>query len=89
MLRAAVSAFLDQDSEAARAAASLDNKIDEEHKALTEELLKLMKKQPDLVKMAAQILNTSNQLERLGDHITNICEAIIYMTDGKHEELNE
>jgi phosphate transport system protein len=48
-----------------------------------------MKKNPDKVKDALQIINTSNQLERLGDHITNICEAIIYMIEGKHEELNE
>jgi phosphate transport system protein len=89
MLRTAVSAFLKQDAQAARDAAALDAKIDEEHKALTEEILKLMKKHPDLVKGAVQILNTSNQMERLGDHITNMCEAVIYMTDGKHEELNE
>jgi phosphate transport system protein len=48
-----------------------------------------MKKNSDLVKEALQILHTSNQLERLGDHITNICEAVIYMIEGKHEELNE
>ena len=89
MIRAAISAYLAQDAQAARDAAALDSKIDEEHRALTEEILKLMKKHPDLAKGAVQILNTSNQLERLGDHITNICEAIIYMTDGRHEELNE
>jgi phosphate transport system protein len=89
MLRAAISAYLTHDAQAAREAAAMDTKIDEEHKALTEEILKLMKKHPDLVKGALQILHTSNQLERLGDHITNICEAIIYMTDGRHEELNE
>jgi len=89
MIRAAVSAFLAQDADAARKAAGMDNIIDSEHKALTEDILKLMKKNPDLVKGALQILHTSNQLERLGDHITNICEAIIYMTEGKHEELNE
>ncbi|MCL2720962.1 MAG: phosphate signaling complex protein PhoU [Treponema sp.] len=88
MLRAAISAFMKQDSKAARAAASMDNEIDSEHKALTETILKVMKKKPDLVKGALQILHTSNQLERLGDHITNICEAIIYMVEGKHEELN-
>jgi len=89
MIRAAISAFMAQDAQAARAAAALDNKIDAEHKTLTEEVLKLMKKNPDLVKDALQIIHTSNQLERLGDHITNICEAIIYMIEGKHEELNE
>ena len=89
MLRAAISAFMAQDAQAAREAAALDNKIDAEHEIVTEDILKLMKKNPDLVKGALQILHTSNQLERLGDHITNICEAIIYMTEGKHEELNE
>jgi phosphate transport system protein len=89
MLRAAISAYLQQDVMAAREAASMDCQIDAEHKALTEDVLKLMKKHPDLVKGAFQILRTSNQLERLGDHVTNICEAIVYMIEGKHEELNE
>jgi len=89
MIRAAISAFMAQDANAAREAAALDRMIDAEHKTLTEEILKLMKKHPDMVKEALQVIQTSNQLERLGDHITNICEAIIYMIEGKHEELNE
>jgi phosphate transport system protein len=89
MIRAAISAYLAQDAEGARQAAALDNAIDAEHKALTEEVLSLMKGHPNMVKKAARILNTSNQLERMGDHITNICEAVIYMTEGVHEELNE
>jgi phosphate transport system protein len=89
MLRAAISAFMAQDAQAARKAAEMDNKIDEIHKSLTEDILKLMKKNSALVKGSLQILQTSNQLERLGDHITNICEAVIYMIEGKHEELNE
>jgi phosphate transport system protein len=48
-----------------------------------------MKEHPKLIKKAVRVLNTSNYLERLGDHITNICEEIIYMVEGKHEELNE
>ena len=89
MIRAAISAFMTQDTNAAREAAAMDQKIDIEHKELTEEILKHMKKNSDKVKGALQIIHTSNQLERLGDHITNICEAIIYMVEGKHEELNE
>ncbi|MCL2266697.1 MAG: phosphate signaling complex protein PhoU [Treponema sp.] len=89
MIRAATAAFLTHDAQAAREAAAIDSKIDSEHKELTEKILKLMKKNPDLVKSALEILQTSNQLERLGDHITNICEAVIYMIEGTHEELNE
>ena len=88
MLKAAFSAYLAQDTDAARNAAALDDKIDGEHKALTEEVLALMKKNPKLVKAAARLLKLSGYMERLGDHITTICEGVIYMIEGRHEELN-
>jgi phosphate transport system protein len=89
MLKEAISAYLSQDPDAARKAASLDDKIDQEHKALTDEVLELIKKQPTSVKAAARLLRLSGYMERLGDHITNICEGIIYMIEGSHEELND
>ncbi|MDR0602247.1 MAG: phosphate signaling complex protein PhoU [Treponema sp.] len=89
MIRAAISAYLKQDPEAARKAAALDDIIDGEHRKLSREMLRLMKGSPGLLKKALRFLLTSGDLERLGDHITNICEAIIYMTESKHEELNE
>jgi phosphate transport system protein len=89
MLRSSVSAFLNQDTDAARMAAAMDNIIVAEHKLLTEEILHHMKEHPEYVDKAVRLLHTSGQLERLGDHITNICEGIIYMVESKHEELNE
>jgi phosphate transport system protein len=89
MIRAAVAAFLAKDPKAARQAAALDDVIDNQHKSLLEEMLKLMKKQPELLKKSIRIIQTSAALERLGDHITNICEAVVYMTESRHEELNE
>ncbi|MDR1804185.1 MAG: phosphate signaling complex protein PhoU [Treponema sp.] len=88
MLKSAFNAYLVQDVNLARQAATLDDKIDEEHKALTEEVLALMKSQPKLVKAAARLLKLSGYMERLGDHITNICEGVIYMIEGRHVELN-
>jgi phosphate transport system protein len=87
MIRGAISAYLDQDVAAARKTAAMDDAIDIEHRALTKELLQLMKEHPELVDQAVRILNTSGFLERLGDHMTNICEGIIYMAESKHEEL--
>ena len=88
MLRAAFAAYLAHDAAAAREAALPDDRIDSEHKALTEEILALMKEKPRLVKPAARLLKLSGFMERMGDHITNICEEIIFMVEGKHEELN-
>jgi len=89
MLRSAFSAYLSGNAAAARSTAALDEKIDKEHKAITEEVLALMKEKPQLVKMAARILKLSGYMERLGDHITNICEGIIYMVEGRHVNLND
>jgi phosphate transport system protein len=89
MLKQAVSAYFAQDPDSARKIAALDDKIDREHKALTDEVLGLIKKQPNFVKVAARLLRLSGYMERLGDHITNICEGIIFMTEGRHEELND
>ena len=89
MLKAAFSAYLAQDADAAREAAILDDIIDAEHKALVDEALELMKEKPKLVKAASRLLRLSGYMERLGDHITNICEAITYMVKGSHEKLND
>jgi phosphate transport system protein len=89
MIRASIDAYLNQDPRAARETAALDDIIDHEHKALTKEILTQMKHQPGLLKKAFRFLGTSGYLERLGDHVTNICEAIVYMTESAHEELNE
>jgi len=89
MLKAAFSAYLAQDVDAAREAAILDDIIDTEHKTLVDEMLALMKEKPKLVKAASRLLRLSGYMERLGDHITNICEAIIYMVKGSHVKLND
>ena len=88
MLKAAFAAYLMRDNEAARKAAAMDDGIDAEHKALTDEVLDFIKENPKMVKAASRLLRLSGYMERLGDHITNICEAIIYMTEGSREDLN-
>jgi phosphate transport system protein len=88
MLKLAFAAYTAQDPGAARDAAVLDDKIDGEHKALTEEILALMKEKPGLVKAASRLLRLSGYMERMGDHITAICEGVIYISTGRHEDLN-
>ncbi|MDP2791449.1 MAG: phosphate signaling complex protein PhoU [Rectinemataceae bacterium] len=89
MIRGAVAAYLDQDVVSAQRVAKMDDAIDSEHRILVEEVLGLMMGNPQLVKAATKIIQTSGYLERLGDHMTNICEAVIYMVEGRREELNE
>jgi phosphate transport system protein len=89
MIRGAIAAWLDRDVEAARRVAAMDDEIDREHKALVEEILGLMREHPESVQRAERILRVSGYLERLGDHVTNICESVLYMVEGVHAELND
>jgi phosphate transport system protein len=89
MIHGAVDAFLNQDADKARIVASMDDKIDAEHKQMVNEVLELMREHPEQVERASKLLNTSGFLERLGDHMTNICEAVVFMVEGRHVELND
>jgi phosphate transport system protein len=89
MIRGAVDAFLNQDADKARLVASMDDKIDAEHKQMVNEVLELMREHPEQVERASKLLTTSGFLERLGDHMTTICEAVVFMVEGSHVELND
>jgi phosphate transport system protein len=89
MIRGAVNAYLNQDAEEARRVAAIDDSVDAEHKQLVNEVLELMRERPDQIQRVARLLTTSGFLERLGDHMTNICEAVVFMVEGSHVELND
>ncbi len=89
MLHDAMAAFLAKDEELARATAARDDDIDAEHKAFIDEVLSYIRDFPDKAQQATKLIATSGFLERLGDHVTNLCESVIYMVTGAHAELNE
>ncbi len=89
MIREAVAAFLALDPGKARAVAALDDEVDRLHKTLVGELLDYLKGHPEKAQYGTKIIQTSGFLERLGDHVTNICENVVYAAEGRHVELNE
>jgi phosphate transport system protein len=89
MIRDAVNAYLNQDAEEARRVAAVDDGVDAEHKQLINEAIVIMRERPDQVERASKLITTSGFLERLGDHMTNICEAVVFMVEGSHVELND
>jgi phosphate transport system protein len=89
MVRDAVTAFLNKDLALAEATARKDDEIDANHKAFVNEVLEYLTKNPEKLQQGTKLISTSNYLERLGDHVTNLCEAVVFMVDGRHVELNE
>ena len=42
-----------------------------------------MNERQDVINQGIQVLFIARHLERIGDHITNICEKIIYVAQGE------
>jgi phosphate transport system protein len=88
MLRRSLDAFLARDSAAARAIADEDDAIDHLYRAVFDELLEIMARDPSTIQRGTYLLWCAHNLERIGDRVTNIAERVIFMTEGTMKELN-
>jgi phosphate transport system protein len=88
MLRDSLKAFVQRDTEAAKAIALRDNEVDLLYKAVFDELIGIMARDPNTATRATYLLWCGHNLERIGDRVTNIAERIVFMTTGNMKELN-
>ena len=88
MLRRGLDAFVNRDAAAARAVADSDDEIDHLYKAIFDELLGIMARDPASISRGTYLLWCAHNLERMGDRVTNIAERVIFMMTGTMKELN-
>ena len=81
-LRKALDAFVDGDAEKAAAIIGDDDILDALYHTLFNELLALMMEDPRNIRRASSLLFVAKHLERLGDHVTNVAEMVVYMVRG-------
>ena len=81
-LRAAMDAFVNNDAEAARRVWEADEPIDAIYNGIFRELLTFMMEDPRNISAATHMLFIAKNLERIGDHTTNIAERIFYAVRG-------
>jgi phosphate transport system protein len=84
-LRAVLDAYAAGDVEPALDVWRRDGEVDEHYESLFRELLSLMSNSPDSVAAGAHLLFVAKNLERIGDHATNIAEILHFQMTG--EEL--
>lgn len=88
MVRLALNAYVHRSIDEARTMIRLDDDVDHLYAAIFEELLHLMREQPETVTQATYLLFVANYIERVADHATNIGEWVIYMVTGERTDLN-
>jgi phosphate transport system protein len=82
MVRKALQAFIEGDVEMARGVLSLDDQVDEMNSQAFQALSQLIRDKPEYASQALSTLIISRNLERVGDHATNIAEDVIFWVSG-------
>lgn len=91
MLRESLDAFVRQDTALAQDVLDRDDEVDAYKNQIFRALLTYMMSDPGTIQRALSLILISRNLERVGDHATNIAEEVIYVVQGRdvrhhHEE---
>ena len=83
MIRDSLRAFLSQDAVLGREICKRDDEVDCLDRALIQELLVYMGQSREAVAFGISQITVVRNLERAGDHATNIAEQVVYMVEGE------
>lgn len=82
MVRKSLQAFIEGDADLARTVLTLDDQVDSMNDAAFYALSTLIKEKPELTPQSLNALIIARNLERVGDHATNIAEDVIFWVRG-------
>lgn len=85
-LKKVLDAYASQDDQAANAVRLRDDEIDALYTSLFRELLTYMMEDPRNLTFCIHLLFCAKNIERIGDHATNIAESVHYVVTGRSYE---
>ena len=77
-------AFAARDPEAAQRVCERDRAVDDFYNSIFRTLVTFMMENPSSISQAAHMLFIAKNLERVGDHATNVAEMVYYAATGRH-----
>lgn len=87
MLHRSLSAFINEDVEAAKAIPVEDDEVDALYNQVYRELMLYIIQDPKSIERANWLLWVAHNLERVADRVTNICERTIFIATGEMGEI--
>ncbi|HEX2581105.1 MAG TPA: phosphate signaling complex protein PhoU [Dongiaceae bacterium] len=81
-----IGAYVDKDQERALAGWRRDQEVDEMYASLFREMLTYMMEDPRNIGPCTHLLFIAKNIERIGDHATNIAEVLYFLVTGKNLE---
>ena len=82
MVHNSLKAFAERDPELARAVCARDDALDDFYESIFRTLLTFMMENPQNIGPSTTLLFVAKNLERIGDHATNIAEMVYYAATG-------
>jgi phosphate transport system protein len=83
MVRNVLDAFVLRDAEAAVAVSARDRAVDDFYNSLFRTLLTHMMENPHNITASTHLLFIAKNIERIGDHATNVAEMVYYAATGR------
>ena len=83
-LKQVLDAYSSRNAELAEAVWNQDGEIDEIYNSLFRELLTYMMEDPRTIGLCTHLLFVAKNIERSGDHCTNIAEVVYHMVRAGH-----
>jgi phosphate transport system protein len=83
MVKDSLQAFVNRDVVLARSVLVRDDELDERKQRVTDELVEYMRRFPETTTPGIDLVLVARNLERIGDHATNIAENTIFVVQGK------
>ncbi len=84
MVHDVLDAYAARDADKAADVIARDQKVDNFYDSIFRNLVSHMMENPSTISSAAQLLFVAKNLERIGDHATNIAEMVHYAATGSH-----
>jgi phosphate transport system protein len=86
-LHRSLTAFVNEDVQAARELPKEDDLVDDLYKQVYRELITLIIQEPKNIERANWLLWVAHNLERFSDRVANICERTIFIATGELREV--